>query len=251
MDQNISFVGKTSWVSVSISRRDRGDLHPFRGNKGASVADFRTLFNPFHISHVRDQLHCRPERNCLLIDFIWRIQSIGRNPGSLQIHSKLWHINDTCTVCTVIISKFHTFCCKMFFHPQKSTDLFQCRGLIRLICLWKMGKHSFAIRINKSADLKDLLYTFFRYRKAKSWHSCIDLNVQICLLPHTVCGLIRKLRKLIAVGCHADLMTDHLFQLVRENTSQAKNRLLNAGFSEYNTFIQSCDRIAPDIVHIF
>ena len=70
MDQNISFVGKTSWVSVSISRRDRGDLHPFRGNKGASVADFRTLFNPFHISHVRDQLHCRSERNCLLIDFI-------------------------------------------------------------------------------------------------------------------------------------------------------------------------------------
>ena len=88
-------------------------------------------------------------------------------------------------------------------------------------------------------------------KKYSRLRAVIDLDVQICLLPHTVCGLIRKLRKLIAVGCHADLMTDHLFQLVRENTSQAKNRLLNAGFSEHNTLIQSCDRIAPDIVHIF
>ena len=102
MDQDPSFVGKTSGISVCIAYRYGGNLHVFLCSKGSSITDRSPCFQFLDITDMAFQLHSRQKPYNIPFHLIRRINSINGDSGTDGIHVCFWHTDNACAVGTVL-----------------------------------------------------------------------------------------------------------------------------------------------------
>ena len=89
------------------------------------------------------------------------------------------------------------------------------------------------------------------FRNGKGSYDLIQLNMNICIFSHFDRKIRNSFRHFYCVSGHPDFIFNHCFPLIRENASKHKNWFFYFIFSQDDSFVQCCNRVAPDIVYRF
>ena len=245
MNQHITFIGKASGISVSISHGNCGNPHLLRRDISSSIADRHPRPHILDVYYMAFQLHSRFDLNSICIDLIGGHQPIQNDSSTYQIQICLRKIHDSRAVGTVAVLQGNPSLLQIFCKRLVAFQLLPCRLGIVLVGPGKMGKHSLHYHMRHSSNLCNFLHRFLRHLKSKTAEACINFHMNCNLCPclcrgflHFLCLTQRKYSSPYAL-CHKCAI------LFWKNCTQYQNWFLQSISAQNLRFLYGSSCISP------